>query len=54
MIEHVGKWGNQKAFAREALRVGERYWIQTPNKNFPIESHFNDEQHVLRSFAIYS
>lgn len=41
VIEHVGKWENQKAFAREASRVGKRYWIQTPNKNFPIEPHFN-------------
>lgn len=41
VIEHVGEWENQKAFAREASRVGKRYWIQTPNKNFPIESHFN-------------
>ena len=41
VIEHVGKWENQKAFACEGQRVGERYWIQTPNKNFPIEPHFN-------------
>ena len=41
VIEHVGKWENQRAFAHEASRVGKRYWIQTPHKNFPIESHFN-------------
>jgi hypothetical protein len=41
VIEHVGKWECQKAFAREASRVGKRYWIQTPNKNFPIEPHSN-------------
>jgi len=41
VIEHVGNWENQKAFAHETSRVGKRYWIQTPNKSFPIEPHFN-------------
>ena len=41
VIEHVGIWDNQKKFAREISRVGERYWVQTPNKYFPIEPHFN-------------
>ena len=41
VIEHVGGWEDQKAFAHETSRVEKRYWIQTPNKNFPIEPHFN-------------
>jgi len=41
VIEHVGGWASQEAFAHEASRVGKRYWIQTPNKNFPIEPHLN-------------
>lgn len=41
VIEHVGDWDDQKAFAHETRRVGKRYWIQTPNKNFPFEPHFN-------------
>lgn len=41
VIEHVGDYENQRAFAHETSRVGKRYWIQTPNKNFPIEPHFN-------------
>jgi ubiquinone/menaquinone biosynthesis C-methylase UbiE len=41
VIEHVGGWKDQKAFADETSRVGKRYWIQTPNKNFPVEPHYN-------------
>ncbi len=41
VIEHVGNWEDQKAFAKESSRVGKRYWIQTPNKNFPVEPHYN-------------
>jgi hypothetical protein len=40
VIEHVGDWEKQKAFAREARRVGRRLWIQTPALECPIEPHF--------------
>jgi len=39
-IEHVGDFNDQKAMAREVMRVGQKYYIQTPNRNFPIEPHF--------------
>ena len=39
VIEHVGK-GKQKEFAKEIIRVGKKYWVQTPYKHFPIEPHF--------------
>ncbi|MFO1457969.1 MAG: methyltransferase domain-containing protein [Verrucomicrobiota bacterium] len=39
VIEHLGTWENQQAFAREARRVGRRLWIQTPARWFPIEPH---------------
>jgi hypothetical protein len=29
----------QSAFAEEIRRVGRQYWIQTPDRRFPIESH---------------
>lgn len=40
VIEHVGDINSQKAFAKEVARVGCCYYIQTPNKWFPIEPHF--------------
>ena len=41
VIEHVGALAEQKRFADETSRVGKRYWVQTPNRHFPIEPHFN-------------
>jgi hypothetical protein len=40
VIEHVGNFSDQKLMAKEILRIGKKYWIQTPNKHFPIELHF--------------
>lgn len=39
VIEHVGDAGSQRQFAREIARVGKAYWVQTPNRTFPIEPH---------------
>ena len=39
VIEHVGK-GRQQEYAKEIMRVGKKYWIQTPYRHFPIEPHF--------------
>jgi Methyltransferase domain len=39
VIEHVGTWERQQAFAREALRVGRRIWVQTPAREFFMEPH---------------
>jgi ubiquinone/menaquinone biosynthesis C-methylase UbiE len=39
-IEHLFTWENQKKMANEVMRVGKRYFIQTPNRYFPIEPHF--------------
>ena len=32
-------WEKQKFLAKEIERVGKAYFVQTPSKNFPIESH---------------
>ena len=39
VIEHVGDRESQRRFAAEAARVGCAYWVQTPNRWFPVEQH---------------
>ena len=40
VIEHLGTYARQDKMAQEIRRVGQSYFIQTPNKHFPIEPHF--------------
>ncbi|MBV9583060.1 MAG: methyltransferase domain-containing protein [Chloroflexi bacterium] len=40
VIEHVGNLDDQRRFAEEIQRVGKRYWVQAPNRYFPVEPHF--------------
>jgi hypothetical protein len=39
VIEHVGDGESQRQFAEEITRVGRAYWVQTPNRIFPVEPH---------------
>jgi len=39
VIEHVGDALRHQQFAREIARVGVRYFVQTPNRWFPVEHH---------------
>jgi hypothetical protein len=61
VIEHLGTYDNQKRFAMEIQRVGKSYWVQTPNRWFPVEPHLiallvhylpkRIQKHLLRWFT---
>lgn len=40
VIEHLTIWENQLLMAKEVQRLSKHYFIQTPNKYFPVEPHF--------------
>ena len=41
VIEHLGPgFAGQQQMANEIMRVGKRYFVQTPNRYFPLEPHF--------------
>lgn len=40
VIEHLFTREAQAAMAREVMRVGRAFWVQTPNFWFPMEPHF--------------
>jgi hypothetical protein len=41
VIEHLGPaFSEQQRMANEIERVGRRYFVQTPNRYFPLEPHF--------------
>ena len=39
VIEHVGGIERQKQFAAECMRCGQGFFVQTPNKWFPFDTH---------------
>lgn len=40
VIEHLYTFENQVKMAKEIQRVGKKFFVQTPNKYFPIEAHY--------------
>jgi hypothetical protein len=40
VIEHLGSYQRQQCMAEETQRVGKHYFVQTPNRHFPLEPHF--------------
>jgi len=40
VIEHMGNFEGQQRMAAEVQRVGRCYFVQTPNRAFPLEPHF--------------
>ncbi len=63
VIEHVGSWNRQQAFAQEVRRVGKKLWVQTPAKECPIEPHYlapfvhwlpkSIQRNCIRYFSVY-
>lgn len=41
VLEHVGDERRQESFVREIARVGQRFFLTTPARLFPIEMHTN-------------
>lgn len=39
VLEHVGDYDQKKSFVAELFRVSERFFIITPNRQFPMEFH---------------
>lgn len=63
VIEHLGNYEMQGLFANEIRRVGRFYYVQTPNKWFPVEPHLITpfihwlplwlERKLLRNFTMW-
>jgi hypothetical protein len=40
LIEHLVDWESQRSFAAEVKRLARSYFIQTPDRRFPVEPHY--------------
>ena len=63
VIEHLGTFATQQAFAREARRAGKGYWVQTPARECLIEPHYftlfvhwmpkDTQRKLLKNFSLW-
>ena len=63
VIEHMGGRKNQRLMANESRRVGRHYYVQTPNRYFPVELHLltplihylpkHMQKRLLRNFTVW-
>jgi SAM-dependent methyltransferase len=63
VIEHVSGPGDREAFSAETVRVGKRYYVQTPSRWFPVEPHLMTpfihylprrvQRKLLRNFTVW-
>ncbi len=63
VIEHLGSWERQSAFAAEIRRVARGLWVQTPARSFPAEPHllalfvhylpFHWQRRLVRHFTLW-
>lgn len=63
VIEHISAEDDRQAFAAEIVRVGRRYYVQTPSRWFPVEPHLMTpfihylprgvQRKLLRNFTVW-
>jgi hypothetical protein len=63
LVEHLGDWDSQVHFANEVRRLAPSYFIQTPDRRFPIEPHLltpfihwlpkSMQRPLLRNFTLW-
>jgi hypothetical protein len=63
VIEHLGRWSVQQQFAAEIRRIAPAYFVQTPDRRFPVEPHLITpcihwlphpvQRRLLRNFTVW-